>query len=160
MILKSFGVFLAIYFSSFSLLAARPVRGIYQVPVADHLAAYANYPVKYKADDYQEIPSELTFQLPSPLVGEPTYIQISKVPNTVSEWQGAHASGSCSVEGRYFICRLAFKHLTFDNNKIDEAIRFNYASPEEISGRTEVAKVFSAEPIGVLVYKLRGHHEH
>lgn len=142
---------------SFPLLASRPVRGIYKVPVQGHLKPYASFPVKFRAENYQDNPTEINFPLPQSLVGELTFIKLTKVNETSKEWTGPNASGLCDQNGRYFICQLAFKNLNFNSQKIEEAIRFEYDSPDEVAGRLEVAKTFSTEPIGIIIYKLKGH---
>jgi hypothetical protein len=136
--------------------AARPIRGFYQVPVSPELTSYANYPVKFEPDNYQNIPSQINFPMPAVLVGEETYVAMAKVPGQSTAWEGPNVTGNCQIVDRYFRCQVQFTKLSIDANKLTAAIQAKYQTSDEIAGRLKVASLFSAEPIGIISYKLRG----
>lgn len=148
--------FVVFCFVSIFANAARPIRGTYQVPVADELKAFADYPVKFKADNYQDIPTTISFPMPSALLGEETIFTMSKVSDQSTEWAGENIKGNCETLGRYFKCTVQFGSLTVDPKKLETSINQQYTTSEEIAGRKMVALSFGAEPIGILIYKMRG----
>ena len=158
----------AIVALAFSLnLFARPVRGTYEVPVPEELKAFAQYPVKFKADNYEAIPQVLNFPLPQELTGIQQEIAISRIENT-DTWSSADATATCAKVGRYFRCEIKFHNLLSDLKSLEAHLKNTYLNPVEFQARLEVAKVFLAgeakksfksiqgEPFGILLYKLRG----
>lgn len=135
--------------------AERPIRGTYQVPVREDLQQFANYPVKYKMDAYQQSPSEMTFPLPTALTGEPVMISMTKEPDQSNQWIGPQVSGNCEQIDRSMKCMVKFNDLQIDPVKAEAAIRAQFKE-SEIAGRLQVALKFMSEPIGILTYKLRG----
>ena len=146
-----------LYLLSSLALANRPVRGIYEVPVTENLKAYASYPVKFNSDNYQEEPSTITFPMPSALMGEETLITMSKVAGSETSWSGENVSGDCLTIDRYFKCTVKFNNIEIDQAKLAASIDQQYTTPQERLGRTQVAMSFRDEPIGIIIYKMRGH---
>lgn len=137
--------------------ASRPVRGTYEVPVQNtELTSFASYPVKFKADNYQDVPTQIDFPLPEALVGETKIIQMSKSTENANVWTGENVLGVCSTIDRYFTCNVKFNNLNIDPNKVDAAVQSTYSTPNEVNNRIQVARIFDGEPIGILRYKLRG----
>ena len=94
--------------------------------------------------------------MPSTLLGEETIFTMSKVNDQSTEWVGPNIKGNCETIGRYFKCLVRFDVLTIDQNKLESSIHQKYPTREEVAGRKMVAVSFGAEPIGILIYKLRG----
>lgn len=136
--------------------AERPIRGVYQVPVADELKVFADYPVKFKSDNYQESPTTISFPMPSALLGEETIFTMSKLNDQNTEWAGPNIKGNCETVGRYFKCSVQFDAIAVDQTKLEASIIQQFPSKEESAGRMQVARAFGGEPIGVLIYKMRG----
>lgn len=151
--MKNFLFLIAILFVSIEIHAARPIRGIYQVPTTSDLAAYSQYPVKFKSEAYEGITSKIDFPLPQDLTGVPQTITITK--NNDGSWSGPQTEGNCQVIDRHFQCTMKFHNLVFDETQATKFIQEKY-SPSEVQGRMEVFRRFSGEPIGILKYKLRG----
>ncbi len=144
------------YFSSSVSYAERPIRGTYEVPVSDNLKSYASYPVKFKSNNYQETPSTISFPMPSTLMGEETLVTMSKVEGQDTAWAGENVNGDCITIDRYFKCTVKFNNIAIDEEKLNTSIQQQYKTPEEKIGRTQVAMFFRDEPIGILIYKMRG----
>ncbi len=140
------------FFISLSAHAQRPIRGLYQVPVSENLKPFANYPVKFKSDTYENTPNKITFPLPAELVGDSTMVEISKTPD--GTWMGPNAQGSCQYGERYIKCNLKFNDLTIDSVRVETAVRQRFPA-EQVQGRLSVAEKFSGEPIGIIIYRLR-----
>lgn len=137
-------------------LSGRPIRGVYEVPVAENLKEFASYPVKYKTEGYQADQNKLAFYLPATLVGEEKMIVMTKVVDQEGKWNGPNANAHCQTIGRNFKCTVLFNDLEIDPIKQEIAIRENFQTEAEITGRLQVASHFSSEPIGIISYKLRG----
>jgi hypothetical protein len=153
-------LFLALSFcqlaSSNFAFADRPVRGVYTVPVSDDLAEYASYSVKFKANTYEDIPSELVFFLPEQLVGSKSWITFRELEIGSGKFVGEKGSGSCALNGRDFECQFKFDNLSIDESLLQESIEKTYLDLKEQAARKLVAERFGGEPIGILSYRLRG----
>lgn len=152
---KTFYIFI-VSLIALSANAARPVRGYYQVPIEGDLKAYATYPVQYKADTYKTNPNEISFPLPATLVGTETIVTMSKVAGQETAWAGSNVNGHCETIDRDFTCTVKFNDLQIDPKAVEAAVNSSFKTPEEVAGRIQVASHFSSEPLGIIVYKLRG----
>ncbi len=149
------GISLSLLFSSF--VDARPVRGVYEVPVTNkELVEYASYPLKYESDEYGNFPKKMEFRLPAVLVGEETVVTMEKSDQSSDVWGGPNVNGECKKQGRYFICNVKFNGLKIDAQNALTAIKATYPTTNEIEGRFAVAQFFEGEPIGIIRYRLRG----
>lgn len=139
--------------------SGRSIKGVYKVPLSienKYLEPYASYPIKLNYENYNKAPDSLTFPLPATLVGEEKIININKVPGSDNQWVGNNVeSGTCAQENRELTCTLKFKDLNIDPAKLKLAIEQNY-SPVEAANRQAVAELFGNEPLGIIIYKLRG----
>lgn len=140
----------------FSAKAERPIRGTYEVPVTDELKSFASYPVKFKADTYQENPNQIDFPLPAALVGEETLVKMTRTDSTSDTWSGPNVLGQCQMIERYFTCKVKFNNLQIDTNKVEAVVSAQFPDATQTQGRLAVASLFHGEPIGILRYKLRG----
>lgn len=149
----------AFLLSASSAFASRPIRGVYEVPVGEDLKSFAEYPVKFKSDNYEASPNELNFPLPAALTGQEQMIHLSRLTETSSVWKGPLAEADCHLIGRIFTCRVVFQGLPIDPVKMEEVIRQEYPEPVVAEGKLKVAMAFGGEPIGIIKYKLRGREE-
>lgn len=140
-----------------SVQAARPMRGIYSIPVEDPaLEPYAEFPVKFRSDVYDSDPNLLEFPLPVELVGVPTTIRMEKQEDPAAvTYVGDGAEGTCQRSGRWLVCRMSFTGLPFDPAAAEAAIDARFGAGEAPL-RKQVASVFRSQPIGILKYRLRG----
>ena len=140
--------------SSFAARPASPETGLYQVPVADELKAFADFQVNFVSSKPAENPTTLRFQLPKELIGTAGYYTIRKLSETSNRWSGPNASGTCDQREHVIRCTLRFHDLVMDLSEVEKAINAMPKSPGEKMNRLQVATSFMAEPIGILTYQL------
>jgi hypothetical protein len=152
--LSLFGLILCI---SAVLHAARPVRGYYEVPVSSsELSAFAKFPVKFKADNYEAFPNVIEFPMPQELTGNLETVRLEKVSPVSNVWQGPKGAGNCEIMDKYFSCRIEFSALPIDSVKAAEVIQQKFTDPLEMQGKLSVSEQFGDQPIGIIKYKLSG----
>jgi len=136
---------------------ARPIRGTYEVPVkSPELKSFSTFPVKFKSSTYDNGFESLTFPLPAELTGQGLQIQMEKT-NVPGKWMGPLVDADCAKIGRYFECQMRFRNLPFDEQGLIELMKEKFPGDESSQNLAkELAKVFGAEPAGILRYKLRG----
>ena len=143
-------------FLTVNALAERPIRGTYEVPTDENLKSFARYPIKFKADIYQKTPTEIKFPMPLMLVGEEKIFTMSQLENQGDQWEGPNVKGNCQTIERYFKCSVRFNDLAIDPVKVANSIQNSGLPPKEIDGKLQVARHFESEPIGILIYRMRG----
>lgn len=141
---------------SLSVVAGRPVRGTYEVPVSPELQQYSSFAVKFKSREYERNPVSITFPLPQELTGVQNFITMKKSDTDANQWSGKKVQAHCSTQDRYFVCQMKFSNLETDLVQATDIIRQNNPDPIHAEAIMEVVKKFSSEGIGVLKYKLRG----
>ncbi len=128
----------------------------YQVPVKNsRLKKYANFKIEKVEEIDSEGQTEIRYTLPLELTGAPNelvFIGNYKHGSSISNLSGANGTMMCS-EGLSKICNVQFSNL-----KINEPARLNIlksmsGSSAELRGRLAVARSFSGDPGGVLIYK-------
>ena len=134
---------------------ARPIRGTYEVPISGELSKFASYDVKFKSNNYQTLPSTLSFPLPEELTGVPLSITMDRLGNS-HVWKGENGEGTCAIEGRYLKCTMHFQDLSFDPVKLSAILTNSYPDSTERNAKALIAEKFQSEPVGILIYKLRG----
>jgi hypothetical protein len=137
-------------------LAARPIRGSYDVPVSDELRTFASFDVKFKSEEYERDPVQITFPLPVELTGIQNSISMKKSATDPRVWSGPLVDATCDKEGRYFVCQMQFSGLKLDELRAQELITRRNPDPAVADGIIQVSRRFGGEGIGILRYKLRG----
>ncbi|NBW82273.1 hypothetical protein EBR21_11020 [bacterium] len=148
--------------------AARPVRGVYTVPMTsgpDGTTAggknTANrFEVKFKSDSYGTFPVTLKFPLPAGLLGSETWVTFNRVPDVASRYAGPNGSGTCRLLDDILECTFQFEKISPDMTAVENYWKDQAVSQDMLNARLAVAEKFGGEPIGILKYWLSEKDEH
>jgi hypothetical protein len=132
---------------------------VYSVPVSEVLEPYASYPndqgIGFIIDGQKAI---LVYHLPKELTGLTTSEIILK--GEVGAGDSFELRGTCGAVGvckklatdQKISCRIKYERLAFDLPARRKILRARYTNPLELAGRTQVARLFSKEPVGILTF--------
>jgi hypothetical protein len=141
--------FLGLLYVLSSLLSAAS----YQVPVPFDLTDYSRWASIEATAKLENSQLSVTYQLPSELVGKnaPPISFTGKVADNFSEVTGKHVRGYCMIsEDKPLTCLLHYPQSIVNENAQDEALKAAYKGTE-LDFRTKVARLFSADPAGLLM---------
>ena len=137
--------------------ASARVGAVYSVPtVSSELAAAAEYTTRSDQNSYGSPDSTgvMRFSLPAQLTGLDTDFEL--IRQSDGSWVGEGTDGS-KVEGqcgrqdkKWFACQVAFTALKFDTIARESLLESQFGRGFEFQQRTEVARVFEGQPIGVI----------
>lgn len=162
---------IAISFSILSVVvfvtsAAARVDAIYSVPtVTPALAGSASYPTRSDQNTYgsPEHSGLLSFFLPPELTGIDTDFQLKRQLD--GSWAGSGTDGSkvdgtCSrgdsgEDAKWFTCNVKFNGLVFDAKAREITLEKIFGRGFEFGQRSEVARQFEGQPIGVIKVRIR-----
>jgi len=131
---------------------------MYEVPVSPTLKPFASYPIHAIEFNIKGNQAFIGYHLPKELTGLTTSEIILKgeVGAGVSfEIKGTGgAAGVClkaTPEHKIF-CRIKYDKLDFDLAARRKILRSEFTNPLELAARTQVARIFSNEPVGILSF--------
>ena len=137
--------------------ASARIGAIYSGPmVSAELAAAAEYTTRSDQNAYgsPDRTGIMRFSLPAQLTGLDTDFELKRQGN--GSWAGEGTDGS-KVEGqcgrqhkKWFACQVAFTELKFDALARESLLESQFGRGFEFQQRTEVARVFEGQPIGVI----------
>lgn len=137
--------------------ASARVGAIYSVPtVSPDLAAAAEYTTRSDQNSYgsPDRTGIMRFSLPEQLTGVDTDFELTRQLD--GSWAGEGTDGS-KVEGqcgrqdkKWFACQVSFTALKFDAPAREALLESQFGRGFEFQQRTEVARVFEGQPIGVI----------
>ncbi len=127
----------------------------YEVPVSAELKEYASFelPDFEKKVDGDKVSVEYT--LPSVLTGNLEKIELKgKVHTNKDEilLKGYKGAAKCVGLLSTITCTISYENLNIDEAKAIEAIKSMSTSEEEFTGRIEVMRAFSTDPVGIITY--------
>jgi hypothetical protein len=142
------------------------VDAVYSVPtVTPGLAGSASFPTRSDQNTYgsPETSGLLSFSLPLELTGVDAEFQLKRQADAT--WSGTGTDGS-TVEGacsrgvageaaKWFSCNVKFSGLLFDAGVREATIEKVFGRGFEFGQRSEVARQFEGQPIGVIKVRIR-----
>ncbi|CAN5630806.1 hypothetical protein BH10BDE1_BH10BDE1_10300 [soil metagenome] len=142
------------------------VDAVYSVPtVTPGLSGSASFPTRSDQDAYgsPEKTGRLNFSLPRELTGTDNAFEILRQPD--STWSGTGTDGSViegtcgrgttGQEAKWFTCNVKFTGLVFDAKAREETLATVFGRGFEFGQRSEVARQFEGQPIGVIKVRIR-----
>jgi len=138
------------------------VSGSYQVPLPANqaqLQPFAKFPVPSIEEIVDGNQVTLSYVLPAELVGpeaNPVTLSGTLVQSEPLHLQGANAQASCVPDsnGLNAVCQVRYSGLAVDESRVSEFLSQEVANPVELQSRLAVSKLFSSDPVGVLVYPI------
>lgn len=127
--------------------------GTYTVPVTPELAPYDAFDVPSIQFCEHGGSASLSYDLPELLVGDATHVSFRGVFDATApalELSGDQGSASCSESAGSWSCSESLVNVEVRTDKLRE--RFADMPAAEAAARTDVADVFSQDPIGVLTF--------
>jgi hypothetical protein len=126
----------------------------YEVPTATALKDYAHFELKdfsKRSDGYFV---SLKYTLPVELTGTKQSIELSGIAEAGKPFLlfGEQADAECLNYASTINCTIRYNDLEIDEEKALQAIRKTSKSEEEVSGRLQVMRFFSTDPVGIITY--------
>jgi hypothetical protein len=129
--------------------------GLYFVPTPAELASYAVFPVGevWLMQSGEQV--EITYKLPSLLVGVEQRVSFRGRANAgVLALAGDDGQSHCFEINGLWMCHEAFDQVYTDLDQLAELLQ---GRPQfEIDARMEVARIFSTDPIGTILFEIAG----
>lgn len=149
-------IFLVSVFGGVESALAR-VGAVYSVPtVSPELAAAAEYTTRSDQNSYgsPDRTGIMRFSLPAQLTGLDTDFELARQGDgtwTGEGTDGSQVAGQCGRQDKkWFACQVAFTSLKFDTIARESLLESQFGRGFEFQQRTEVARVFEGQPIGVI----------
>lgn len=144
-----------VFATDYPLIDKIAARASYEVPVSEDLKEYAQFelPDFEKKVDGDKFSVEYT--LPAVLTGNAERIELNgKVRANKDEilLTGKKGAAKCVGLLSTITCTISYENLDIDEGKVIEAIRNMSTSDKEFSGRIEVMRSFSTDPVGIITY--------
>ncbi len=125
----------------------------YKVPVDPVLDKYAQFDLmdfeKTTSDDIIQI----RYRLPETLTGKTQWVELEGMMSPdITLLFGDNAQAICIGEYTLTNCTIEYNNIEINQAEALRAIKKISISDEEVSGRIEVMKAFSTDPVGILSY--------
>jgi len=131
--------------------------GSYEVPASAELAAHAKWERIEASAEISDGELKIRYCLPSDLVGKRLHqiVAMGQVDGKFVAVSGKHVSGYCMISlGKPLTCILRYPKMPIDVVSRDESLRQNFTGVD-FESRSLVAKVFGADPAGLLSVELK-----
>jgi len=146
------------YFPLCLLLSLNAMAATYQVPVPAELKDYATWDIGENAGARLNGDTlSVGYHLPSDIAGDVGFQFSGKVTPTSSfvAVSGKGVTGNCMFsKEKPLVCMLKYPRLQIDEDAVDTSIASHF-SGDEADFRKRVARLFSADPAGLLTVELR-----
>lgn len=126
----------------------------YEVPTAVALKDYARFELKDFSKSREGHFVSIKYTLPEELTGEKQDIELSGIAEEGKTFLlfGEQADAECLNYASTINCTIRYNDLEIDEAKALKAIRKISKSEEEVSGRVQVMRFFSTDPVGIISY--------
>ncbi len=137
----------------FHLLAVATYAATYSVPVPTELQDHARWNIsghaiaRVNGDDLQ-----VSYQLPADITGEGNgnFEFTGKITSSFVNVSGAGVYGACMLaRSKPLTCMLKYPEMAIDTTSVDKSLATHF-SGNEFDIRKRVARIFSADPAGLL----------
>ncbi len=138
----------------FILAAGNLMAASYEVPVAAELKELAIFELQDFEKKTEGDKVVVKYKLPYVLVGNEEKIKLEgKAVSGAEELLlvGDKAVATCRSYDK-FVCTIEYNDLDIDQEAAASAIRAISKNPTEVSGRLEVMRAFSTDPVGIITY--------
>ena len=129
--------------------------GEYIVPVPHGLAEYASFPVMYTWDQGADGKARLSYKLPEDLVTPETPTIVLEQKNNdggLIKFEGELGEASCRKNSSDLTCFVIYPGFPIDEKAVAGFLDRKYQGAADLALRKDVARIFSADPKGVVNY--------
>lgn len=128
----------------------------YQVPVAEELKSFADFKITGKTTINAQGLRVIDYKLPEELTGSgygSIVLTEKRVHSLDTIFKGDLGKALCKEEQGELNCHVEYEDLNIDMTAVESFINTKFQDPTERMNRLEVAKIFSGEPVGILLIK-------
>ena len=137
----------------FKILDTTPAR--YEFPTSEELKEYATFELADVEKTIKDNKLIIEYNLPDILTGNVEHIELKgKIRANKDEVVMIGDKGAARCKGIYTetTCTIQYNGLEIDADKAILAIKNISKSDKETSGRIEVMRAFSTDPVGIIIY--------